>query len=523
MIFFKSLRQKILLVFTFCATITLLGFFAVYFLTLDQHRSLEKQAEIQYFSINWFKLNNGILRSTWAQQSFFKSGNKKFLKKSALAWDEEINPAFDQLGTLYKISRVWTSEREVESRAFYDLRLMILDLKNIQKNSLTLYQKQISEKFIASWTQNEWPLVQKIFKQIELLVRWQTDYAKQRSSELQRDSSRLGIWIWFIASLVLVLVLITALFFAKRISAPLNKLRSEINKVIVDQNINTIDSESKSGKVIDELIINEDEVKKLAESFRKMELAIGERTKLLEASNRQLDESNRAKGIYLTNMSHELRTPLNAIIGFTEVLLKTGKNNSLSDYKKDRLNRILKSGKHLLKLINSLLDLSKIESGQMEIEKKDFQIIILLKDVIELLEPLFKEKSIKYEISLETKDQLIVYSDAAKIRQILINIIGNAIKFTEPEGRIEIKVSQNGNDFDISIKDTGCGIIDEQQKKIFNIFHQVNSSYNSEINKGTGLGLTLVQCLVELLGGSITLKSKIGEGSTFTIRLPINK
>ena len=105
----------------------------------------------------------------------------------------------------------------------------------------------------------------------------------------------------------------------------------------------------------------------------------------------------------------------------------------------------------------------------------------------------------------------------------MINLIGNAIKFTEQKGQIEIEVSQNENNIHIHIKDSGCGIIDEQQEKIFNIFHQVKSSNNSEFEKGTGLGLTLVQSLVKLLGGSITLKSKIGKGSTFTIRLPLNK
>ncbi len=519
--FFNSLHQKILLLFAFWATITLIGFFAVYFITLDQQLSLEKYSEIPYFSINLFQLNNGILKSTRAQQSYFKSGNKKFLQDVNIAWDKEINPAFSQLGKLYKKSRVWTSEREVERRAFYDLRLMILDLKNIQQKSLNVYQVEISEKFLKAWTKNEWPLVQKIIKQIEFLVRWQTDYAKQKSSELQNDFSRLGIWIWLIATIVLVLLLIIALIFAKKISAPLKKLRSEVNKVIVEQNISKIGSKLSANEFKDEFLTNEDEVKKLTESFKKMELAIRQRTELLETSNRQLDESNRAKGTYLTNMSHELRTPLNAIIGFTEVLIKTGNEDSLSDYRKDRLNRILKSGKHLLKLINSLLDLSKIESGQMGIEKKEFQLKILLKDVMEWLEPLFFEKSIKYDLFLETKDQLIVYSDAAKVRQILINLIGNAIKFTGPKGQIEIKVSQIENDFIVSIKDSGCGINDEQQEKIFNIFHQVKSSNQPEVNKGTGLGLTLVKSIVELLGGSITLKSKIGKGSTFTIRLPL--
>ena len=129
-----------------------------------------------------------------------------------------------------------------------------------------------------------------------------------------------------------------------------------------------------------------------------MESVIRERTELLESSNRQLDQASRDKGMYLTNMSHELRTPLNAIIGFAEVLLESGKEESLSDYQIDRLSRILKSGQHLLELINSLLDLSKIEAGQMQIFNSEFHLEILLQDVMEWLEPLLQEKSLHYDL-----------------------------------------------------------------------------------------------------------------------------
>jgi len=518
--FFKSLRHKILIVFVFCASITLLGFFAVYFLSIEQQRSLEQQIEMPSVSINWFKLNNGVLRSTWTQQSFLKSRDEIYLKERNLIWDEEIDPTFKHLGTLYKKYRIWTEERAVERRAFYDLRLMILDLKNIQKKSSELVHKKSSEKSLMDWSTYEWPLVKKIIKQVEFLVRWQTDFSKQRASELQKNFSGLGIWIWMIATIVLILVLIIALFFAKRISDPLRELRNEVNQVISKQNIRTINSESNNQIPKENFTLNEDEVQKLTESFREMESVIRERTELLENSNHQLDESNRAKGMYLTNMSHELRTPLNAIIGFTEVLLDTNEDEPLSDYKKDRLSRILKSGRHLLELINSLLDLSKIEAGQMEIEKKDFNLKTLLQDVMEGLEPLLNEKSLKHEIFFEEGKQFLLFSDTGKVRQVLINLIGNAIKFSSPGGHIYIKNTQNKKGISINIKDTGCGISDEQQERIFKVFYQVKFSSNSEGKKGTGLGLALVHSLMKLLGGSVTLKSKIGVGSTFAIHFP---
>ena len=264
---------------------------------------------------------------------------------------------------------------------------------------------------------------------------------------------------------------------------------------------------------------NEDEVQKLTEVFQKMESVIRERTEMLETSNRQLDQANRAKGMYLTNMSHELRTPLNAIIGFTEVLLESKGEEPLSEYQIDRLDRILKSGRHLLELINSLLDLSKIEAGQMEIQQTNFQLENLLRDVMEWLEPLLQEKTLQHELVFPENQQFTLFSDSGKLRQVLINLLGNAIKFTEPGGRIEIRSTQDESGIYVAIQDSGCGIAEEQQQHIFKVFHQVKSS-GIPPQKGTGLGLALVQSLMELLGGSVSLKSTVGKGSTFTLHLP---
>ena len=233
-----------------------------------------------------------------------------------------------------------------------------------------------------------------------------------------------------------------------------------------------------------------------------MESVIRERTALLEASNLKLDQASRAKGMYLISMSHELRTPLNAIIGFAEVLLESDREESLSDYQADRLRRILKSGKHLLDLINSLLDLSKIESGQMEVNKTEFDIESLLRDVIELLEPLMQEKSLQHEIIIQSEEEIIFFTDYGKLRQILINLLGNAIKFSDPEGLIFINCQKDEKGISVEIEDNGCGIAEEEQQQIFETFHQVESSAEN-LQKGTGLGLALVKSLVELLGGTV--------------------
>ena len=513
---FQSLGHKILLVVAVCAAITLLGFFALYWLTLEQNRALEQHRDLPAVSIKWFTLNNAVHRATWAQKAWLESADDKFLKQRELTWKNEIHPAFEQLGLLYKKSRVWEGERSVERRAFYDLRLMILSLENLQQKANTKDQNNNSETALLEWSTEEWPLVLKISRQVEIMVRWQTNFARQQASELQQGLSGLGIWIWIVASVVLLLVLVLALFFAKRISAPLRQLRSEVQQVINEQQRESRSPALNSAVSVEDFSENEDEVQKLTEIFQLMEDVIRERTELLESSNRQLDEASRAKGMYLTNMSHELRTPLNAIIGFTEVLLESIGDEKLSAYQTDRLGRILKSGRHLLELINSLLDLSKIEAGQMEIQQNNFQLENLLQDVMEGLEPLLQEKSIEHELIFQQDQQFLLFSDAGKVRQVLINILANAIKFTEPEGRIEIRCTQDDSGIDVAVKDSGCGMSEEQQQHIFKVFHQVKVAGNAP-QKGTGLGLTLVQSLMELLDGTVSLKSTITEGSTFTL------
>ncbi len=514
---FQSLSHKILLVVAVCASIALMGFFALYWLTLEQNRSLEQHLDLPAVSIKWVTLNNAIHRATRAQIAWLESADENFLKERDLTWINAIHPAFEQLGLLYKKSRVWEGVRSVERRAFYDLRLMILSLENLQKKATSVSKNNRSGETLLEWSTKEWPLVLKISRQIEIMVRWQSDFARQQATELQRGFYGLGIWIWIVASVVLLLVLVLALFFAKRISAPLKQLRSDVQKVINEQDSAIGTPALKSSESVEEFSKSEDEIQKLTEIFQVMENVIRERTDLLESSNRQLDKANRAKVMFLTNMSHELRTPLNAIIGFTEVLLETGGEKKLSDLQIDRLRRILKSGQHLLELINSLLDLSKIEAGQMEVHQTNFQFENLLQDVMEWMEPLLDEKSLQHELIFLSDEPMIIYSDSGKIRQVLINILGNAIKFTESGGHIKVSCIHDLNGVSIDIRDTGCGITLDQQQQIFEVFHQANPS---GALKGTGLGLALVQSMMELLGGSVSLKSKLGKGSTFTLFFP---
>lgn len=240
---------------------------------------------------------------------------------------------------------------------------------------------------------------------------------------------------------------------------------------------------------------------------------------ILKVANLELEAATQMKSEFLASMSHELRTPLNAIIGFAEALLDIDEENTLTAYQQDRLKRVYNSGKHLLELINSILDLSKIEARKMQVNMLSFNLEEMLREVIGLMEALVTNKPI--ELSLKINDDLAnCISDQEKIRQILINLLGNAIKFTE-KGSISVVTCLKEEQLRIDVKDTGCGIPESQLKTIFETFRQVDSSETRHY-EGSGLGLALVQSMSRLLGGDVSVTSKEGKGSTFSVTLPMH-
>jgi len=237
----------------------------------------------------------------------------------------------------------------------------------------------------------------------------------------------------------------------------------------------------------------------------------------IEDKSRQIEAANRHKSEFLANMSHELRTPLNAIIGFSEVLqerLFGELNEKQAEYTDD----ILTSGRHLLSLINEILDLSKVEAGRMELEVATFDLPL----AIDNARTFVRERAVRHGIQLDVKvDERLgdFVGDERKIKQILLNLLSNAVKFTPEGGRIGITARQLNGAVEISVSDTGVGIALEDQPKIFEEFRQVGSDQVHK-SEGTGLGLTLAKKFVELHGGTIWVESQIGKGSTFTFTLP---
>jgi signal transduction histidine kinase len=237
----------------------------------------------------------------------------------------------------------------------------------------------------------------------------------------------------------------------------------------------------------------------------------------IEDKGRQIEAANRHKSEFLANMSHELRTPLNAIIGFSEVLgerLFGELNEKQAEYTED----ILSSGRHLLSLINEILDLSKVEAGRMELELTSFDMPL----AIENARTFVRERATKHGIKLDVMiDERLgdYFGDERKIKQILLNLLSNAVKFTPEGGQISINARQLNESVQISVSDTGIGISPEDQARIFEEFRQVGGDHAHK-SEGTGLGLTLAKKFVELHGGTIWVESEVGKGSTFTFTLP---
>jgi signal transduction histidine kinase len=264
------------------------------------------------------------------------------------------------------------------------------------------------------------------------------------------------------------------------------------------------------------------EVVNLLETFATQSVLAIQNARLfreIEDKSRQIEAANRHKSEFLANMSHELRTPLNAIIGFSEVLQERmfGElNEKQAEYTED----ILSSGRHLLSLINEILDLSKVEAGRMELELATFDLPL----AIDNARTFVRERAVKHGINLDvTVDERLgdFTGDERKVKQILLNLLSNAVKFTPEGGRIGINARQADGAVEISVSDTGIGIAPEDQAKIFEEFRQVGGDYAHK-KEGTGLGLTLAKKFVELHGGRIWVESEVGKGSKFTFSLPMN-
>ncbi|MCW3122689.1 MAG: domain S-box protein [Flavipsychrobacter sp.] len=292
------------------------------------------------------------------------------------------------------------------------------------------------------------------------------------------------------------------------------------NKELAFQNV-------EKGKRAAELIIankelafqNEEKEKRAAELvIANKELVFQNEEKEKRAS--ELSNANRLKSDFLANMSHELRTPMNAIIGFSELLIDK-RVGDLNEKQLDYLNDIYGSAVHLLQLINDVLDIAKIEAGKIELIVGSFSITEAIEKVIKILKPIADKKNVVISLSL-AKEINIISLDKNKFKQILYNLISNAIKFNHQDGTIKVETETYGADsFILKVKDSGIGIAKENMGKLFLPFVQLDSSGTTRRHEGTGLGLALTKTITELQNGTISAESVVGQGTIFSVVMPI--
>ncbi len=242
-----------------------------------------------------------------------------------------------------------------------------------------------------------------------------------------------------------------------------------------------------------------------------------EKTVELEQANIRLQEMDRLKSVFLASMSHELRTPLNSIIGFTGIILQ-GMSGEVNEEQSRQLTMVKNSASHLLSLINDVLDISKIEAGKVGLSLEEFSLNGVVREVVKPLSPTASEKGL--EVLTEVPESITLFSDRRRIKQVLINLVSNAVKFTD-QGSVKITARVPGDDnLEIHVIDTGVGIKREDMDKLFQPFQQIDVSLTKK-HEGTGLGLHLTKRLVTLLGGGISAKSEYGRGSEFTFTMPL--
>ncbi len=256
--------------------------------------------------------------------------------------------------------------------------------------------------------------------------------------------------------------------------------------------------------------------RELQQINREMEQRIRERTADLAAAMIKAQEADRLKSTFLATMSHELRTPLNSIIGFTGILLQK-LAGPINEEQQKQLGMVQTSARHLLALISEILDISKIEAGQLELSRETFVLKESIDKVVALVTPQAQKAGIGLQVEMAAGDDRVT-TDQRRLEQIILNLLTNAVKFTE-QGQVRLRCWRQQEQYVVAVEDTGIGISEEALPGLFQPFHQLDSGLSRK-REGTGLGLAISKKLIEMLGGSIDVQSRPGVGSTFTIRFP---
>jgi len=452
---------------------------------------VETNHEASLDSVHHMKSN--LIEAIEESYAYMVSGDIK-QKNEFLQSAERFDQAAERFANVAKL----TEPEEEAERVLYEKIVSEKD-QLIQLAHLVFkeYEKQGS---VSLHTFNEYEnLVEKIKKKLnklQAIEQKEVHNAQFSAHEANLNASNSFYGIGFLA---ILMALGLGLWVSRTIVNPLKELGQGVLKIGDRQ----FDTRIKSTR--------RDEIGLLTESFNKM----AEKLKETTATKEEADVANKAKSDFLSHMTHEIRTPLNAILGYAQILQMNG---SLNSRQREAVNTIETSGNHLLEIVNRILDITKIEAGLNELKLKDFN----LTNVIGGLSVMFRErceaKQLKFTLEGLDTEPVYVNGDEGKLRQILVNLLGNAIKFTE-RGKVVLKIERTeGHKYIFKVRDTGVGISSEDKVKIFQSFMQAEAGLHFG---GTGLGLTITKELVELMGGKLLVESELGEGSCFTISLEL--
>ena len=312
--------------------------------------------------------------------------------------------------------------------------------------------------------------------------------------------------------------LLATLFVRRRVVRPLETLRKGVELIRKGDLGARLDI-----KTGDEIEILADEFNAMAvhlnDAYTSLERKVADRTQELTVANDKLAEASQLKSRFLANVNHELRTPLSSIIGYAR-LLRRETEKQISRVQLENLEDLLRNAERLLSLIDSLLDFAKIEAGKVELKLEAVEIDRLIREAAVSLEPMLSANSVRIVRDI-TPDIAALYTDREKLHQIILNLLGNAVKFTD-HGEIRVSAYQQNGDLKLSVADTGIGINQADMSRIFEEFDRGRLS-SAAGYRGTGLGLAIVKRLVDILGGSIAVESEVGKGSTFTLTLPVDR
>lgn len=421
-------------------------------------RSMQKRIENMEDSLEYLNLNIQKSLNQIKQQQSELADKKKILEKSSNSIDsmQRIFHLHDQM---------LNSQKDSINIKNKFLNNQILQIEH-QRSELNIQEKLLESK------QNKIDTLNSFIDSLNFRIESKNTTLLNQDDIIQRQ--RLVLKLTFVIG-VLFIFLVVTIFIAYRN----NKIKSEIlirQKVEIEEKLN--------------------ELKKL---------------------NNKLKITDQYKSVFLASMSHELRTPLNSIIGYTGILLM-GMTGDLNEEQKKQLTKVKNNANHLLSLINDILDISKIEAGKVELNNENFKLIDVVNDVVESLTPAAKEKQI--EISTDINKYLIITTDKRRIKQVILNLVSNAVKYNNA-GTVHIYTDYlSDNKFRLSVKDTGIGISETELARLFQPFQQIDSSLTRK-NSGTGLGLYLCRKLMSLLGGYISVNSELGKGSVFYIEMPV--